>query len=123
MTDQRKAILDVIQNVQEHLTADQVYDVVKIDLPRLSLSTVYRNLEMMAEAGILSRLELPGSQRRYDWNVSVHHHALCSKCGCIADIPAEALFDSEIVGKNIDGFKVSGYRLELTGLCIQCRNN
>ncbi len=123
MTNQRKAILDEIRKARKHFTADQVYEAVRKHLPRLSLSTVYRNLEMMADAGVLSRLELPGAQRRYDWDVSVHHHAQCSKCGRIADVPAGEFLNSEMLGRDIKGFEVSGYRLELTGLCGKCRLN
>ncbi|SHI82069.1 Fur family transcriptional regulator, ferric uptake regulator [Desulfatibacillum alkenivorans DSM 16219] len=121
MTNQRKGILEEVQKARQHLTADEVYELVRKKQPRISLSTVYRNLEKMADAGILARLELSGNQRRYDWNTDMHHHARCVRCGAVRDVPVDAGVELDLGSQAINGFAVSGFRLEFKGICEKCR--
>jgi Fur family ferric uptake transcriptional regulator len=121
MTRQRKVILEELRKVTSHPTADQVYEMVRKRLPRISLATVYRNLETLSAAGEVLKLEVSGTQRRYDGDTSEHHHARCAMCGSVIDIPAKAFPMPKIPSEAIEGFDISGYRLELTGLCQNCR--
>ena len=66
MTRQRKVILEIMKNVTSHPTADQVHQMVRKTLPHVSLATVYRNLEILSEHGMIQKLELAGAQRRFD---------------------------------------------------------
>ena len=121
MTSQRRGILEEVQKAKLHLTADEVYELVRKKQPRISLSTVYRNLEKMADAGILARLELSGNQRRYDWNTNLHHHARCTRCGLVRDVPLDAGIVLNLEQQAVNGFAVSGFRLEFKGICDKCR--
>ncbi|MBI9075673.1 MAG: transcriptional repressor [Desulfatibacillum sp.] len=121
MTRQRKVILEELKKVKSHPTADQVYEMVRKRLPRISLATVYRNLETLSTAGEVLKLEISGTQRRYDGDTSDHHHARCAMCGAVMDIPADLFPMPEIPEDVVEGFDISGYRLELTGLCRECR--
>ncbi len=121
MTRQRRVILEELRKVTSHPTADQVYEMVRKRLPRISLATVYRNLETLSSAGEVLKLEVSGTQRRYDGDVSEHHHARCAMCGKVVDVPTELFPLPDIPGNIVDGFDISGCRLELTGLCTECR--
>ena len=120
-TQQRMLILEELRSQKNHPSADEIYDRVRKKLPRISLGTVYRNLEQLAEFGLIRRLELGGSQRRYDGDTAVHHHVRCLKCGRVDDISGEAPGDlKKGVCKTCD-YEIVGYRLEYLGLCPRCR--
>ena len=80
MTNQREMILQELKKSKEHLTADELYDRVRKRMPRISLATVYRNLEILSEAGMIGKLEVSGRQKRFDWNAEEHDHIFCVKC-------------------------------------------
>ncbi len=121
MTRQRKVILEELRKVKTHPTADQVYEMVRKRLPHISLATVYRNLDTLSGSGEVLTLELSGSQRRYDGDVREHHHARCRNCGIVVDVPSGVVPMPEMTALDLDGFMVSGYRIELAGLCKSCR--
>ena len=77
MTNQREIILRELKKSKRHLAADELYDIVKKVMPRISLATVYRNLEILSEAGMIGKLEISGRQKRFDFDVSDHDHIYC----------------------------------------------
>ncbi|OGV31274.1 MAG: hypothetical protein A2020_01470 [Lentisphaerae bacterium GWF2_45_14] len=121
-TNQRRIIIEELRNLYTHPTADELYVIVREKLPQISLGTVYRNLELLADAGKVLKLELSGKQKRFDGNVNKHFHMRCRACGRIEDMHADKM--SEIdrnLNDLVDKLKVDGYRLELNGLCNKCR--
>jgi Fur family ferric uptake transcriptional regulator len=125
ITRQRRVILEELCKVDTHPTADGVYALARRKLPRVSLATVYRNLESLSEAGTIQKIETGSGPRRYDGNAAHHHHVRCECCGYVADVPAKSVKASvKIDGKSVCkdcGFVVSSHRLELIGLCAKCR--
>ena len=121
-TNQRRIIIEELRKLKTHPTADELYAIVREKLPQISLGTVYRNLELLAEAGKVLKLELSGKQKRFDGNINKHFHMRCSSCGRIEDMEAEEMgeIDSRL-NDLVDKLKVDGYRLELSGLCSKCR--
>ena len=77
MTLQRKTILEVLRQTDFHPSADEIYMMVRERLPRISLGTVYRNLEVLSESGFIQKLELGGTIKRFDWNPEKHYHIRC----------------------------------------------
>lgn len=120
MTHQRRLILEEIERDASHPTADRVYRAVRRRLPRISLGTVYRNLETLAEAGAIRKIETAGTQKRFDGNPAEHYHIRCVKCGRVDDVSGVAA-PPDLLKMNAAGYKVVGYRFELTGLCPSCR--
>jgi Fur family ferric uptake transcriptional regulator len=121
MTRQRQVILDEFRKANTHLTADEVYEKVRKRMPRVSLGTVYRNLEILSRRGFVDKIELAGHQKMFDGNMDKHYHLRCVRCSNIIDIPARNIrVDLKTVEEEGE-FKVTGYRLEFTGLCPQCR--
>lgn len=122
MTEQRRIILEELKKVKTHPTANEVYDIVRRRLPRISLGTVYRNLEILSELGMIQKLELAGTQKRFDGMVENHYHVRCLGCGRVEDVPVAPfpMLDGALEGYG--GYKVLWYRLEFMGLCPSCQN-
>lgn len=120
LTTQRQIILEELSKVTSHPTANEVYDMVRKRLPRIGLGTVYRNLELMAESGIILKLEVGGTQKRFDATTDPHYHIRCQQCGKVDDIDIPVHADiNEIAAKNSD-YQVLGHHIEFTGICKTC---
>ena len=122
-TRQRQVVLNGVKELA-HPTADEVYEYIRKELPRTSLATVYRNLEVLAEDGLISRLEPDRLPRRYDREIVTHLHMTCIRCGTIENIPDELSGDTfasleQAVGK-LTKYGIFGHRLEFIGLCFKC---
>jgi Fur family ferric uptake transcriptional regulator len=123
ITRQRQVILDELKRADSHLTADEIFERVRRIIPRVSLGTVYRNLEILYSRGLINKLETTGHQKLFEANTNDHHHMHCEKCGKILDIPAKSVnFDIKSVKAGKE-FEVTGYRLELLGICAQCKED
>ena len=114
------ALLDALCATHEHPTAEMLYNQLKGDYPELSLGTVYRNLQQMAEDGRL--MELDGPVTRFDATVQPHTHLRCSRCGCVAD--GELAYDVSLDHEHIaQGWQVTGHNLMFMGICPACAGN
>lgn len=122
MTRQRKIILEELRNLHSHPTADEVYDTVRKRMPRISLGTVYRNLEILSQSGLAQRLDLAGNRRRFDGSTEDHYHVRCVRCGAVEDVPVEPLKNLEESVRSNTEFEIIGHRLNFLGLCPTCRN-
>jgi len=122
MTHQRQVILEELKKARSHPTADQVYELVRRRLPRISLGTVYRNLEVLSAQGLIQRLDWAGTQRRFDGDVENHYHVRCLACGRVDDVVLEAAPVAAFAEALSGGteYQITGHRLELTGFCPQC---
>ena len=122
MTRQRKVILEELQKVSTHPSADEIYEMVRKRLPRISLGTVYRNLEILSASGEIQKLELGCTQKRFDGVADDHYHIRCIHCDRVDDAPPE--FDVAIHHelKGVTDYKIIGHRLEFIGICPACLN-
>jgi len=120
MTRQRKVILEELRKVNTHPSADEIYEMVRKRLPRISLGTVYRNLEILSELGEIQKLELGGDLKRFDRKPNKHYHIRCMNCGRVDDAPIAPLnqVEDELYGATV--YTIIGHRLEFEGLCPQC---
>ncbi len=121
ITNQREIILEELRKTKSHPTADELFEAVRQRLPRISLATVYRNLEQMSDAGIINKIEYGGRQKRFDGDVSPHSHVYCVKCGKIADIETSHDCDLKKIILDTKGYKIFGERLQFMGLCPDCQ--
>ncbi|MEN8140933.1 MAG: transcriptional repressor [Thermodesulfobacteriota bacterium] len=122
MTKQRQVILEELCKVTSHPTADEMYQMIRKRLPKISLGTVYRNLEILSELGMVLKLDVGGTQKRFDGNVNPHHHIRCSTCGCVADIMALPVDpDLERVAQEMTDFRIERHSLEFIGTCPSCQ--
>ena len=121
-TKQRQVILEELQKLTSHPTAVGLYRIVSQRLPRISLGTVYRNLDLLTRTGIIQKLEFGSEEARFDGNLPPHHHIRCVKCGRVDDIHGPPL---ELLGGMRDDFNdycVLGHRIEFFGVCPQCKD-
>ncbi len=120
LTTQRQIILEELGKVTSHPTANEVYDMVRKRLPRIGLGTVYRNLELMAESGIILKLEVGGTQKRFDATVTPHYHIRCSSCGKVDDIDLEVQQEINEAAAETCNYKILGHHIEFSGICSEC---
>ena len=105
-----------------HPTAGEIYDMVRQELPRVSLGTVYRNLETLSRDGQIIKLDLDEGQKRFDGRTHHHYHLKCLNCGQVLDINLDPQTELEKKASKINNCLVTGHKLEFNGLCPQCLN-
>jgi Fur family transcriptional regulator, ferric uptake regulator len=121
MTAQRRIILEELKNVRTHPTAGEIYEIVRKRLPRISLGTVYRNLQILSEIGTIQKLEMAGTQKRFDGVVENHYHVRCIRCGRVDDVLMDSTpMINEALAEASD-YEILWHRLEFVGLCPQCK--
>ena len=120
---QRAAILSFLQSRRDHPTAETVYTSMKEAFPNISLGTVYRNLNQLAEAGMIAKHSFGVlSIDHFDYNTSPHYHFVCKCCNAVIDLPMEhSGFDSidEAASEGFDGL-IEEHRLYFCGICKNC---
>lgn len=123
MTKQKKIILDVLRSTRSHPTADWIYAEARKQIPNLSLGTVYRNLNQLAEMGEIMELNYGSSFSRFDGNPRPHYHLVCEHCGRVSDLELPYLHQLETSAAAVSGAKIHGHRLEFQGICADCQKN
>ena len=121
ITPQRHAILDFLLESMTHPTADEIYRALEPKFPSMSVATVYINLKMFMESGMVRELTYGDSSSRFDANVSEHYHVICEQCGKIEDFMYPSLVEVEREAEKATGFQVNGLRMELYGICDTCK--
>lgn len=120
---QRELILNTVLHNRIHPTAENVYKLLKNDYPELSLGTVYRNLNYLAENNMLKKINIPDGSDRFDGTLSRHQHLVCRKCGKVCDIDiSELLTIKSSILKNT-GFEIDIDTLAFEGICSECAEN
>jgi Fur family peroxide stress response transcriptional regulator len=122
-TVQRRVILEAMLGLDNHPTADQVYEAVLPRLPGVSRTTVYRTLESLAQMGVISKACHPGAVARYDSRTELHHHLICLHCDSVVDISDPGLDSVSIPDTSRLGFEVADFRVQLRGICRRCRQH
>ncbi len=120
MTPQRHAILAYLLDSMSHPTADDIYKALGDRFPSMSVATVYNNLRVFIDSGLVRELTYGDDSSRFDSDMSDHYHAICDSCGIIVDFEHEPLHDVEAAASRETGFQVRGHRLEVHGLCPNC---
>lgn len=122
-TKQREVILKVLRNTKSHPNAFWIYEQVRKEIPKISLGTIYRNLNLLRDKGEILELYFSRPFSRFDGNTTNHYHFICHNCELIFDLdePVDKKLDRKIAQKT--GFKISLHRLEFQGLCPNCQKS
>jgi len=120
LTSQRQVILEELKKVKSHPTANEVFDMVRKRLPRIGLGTVYRNLDLLAEKGIIKKLEVGGEQKRFDGDTSQHYHIRCVKCSRVEDIFIARAEELEKNAASYCNYKILDHHVQFSGICRKC---
>ena len=120
-TLQRQLVYTAVMSLGCHPTADEVYASVIREHPSVSRGTVYRNLNRLAESGLLRKIRVGDSADRYDGTLSGHYHIFCNRCGSFLDIdyPYLKRLNEEI--EQSTGFLLDEHDIVFTGLCPACK--
>jgi Fur family ferric uptake transcriptional regulator len=123
-TAQRDDIARVFFGTERHLSVEELYGAVKRVNPRVGYATVYRTLRLLKECGLAAERHFDDGQARYEpvEEPEQHHdHIICERCGKIVEFASQELERlQERVGRFL-GFVVSRHRMELYGICAECR--
>lgn len=122
-TRQRRYLLELLKSTKSHPNAFWLYERMLPEFPHLSLSTVYRNLGILENQGLLQRLSCDGTFDRYDGDISLHSHFFCRKCGNVYDIDAKDIEKSASKHMCNEGHHIETCSITYYGVCSDCYIN
>ena len=120
LTIQRQAVLRVIRESNEHLTANAVFENARRLLPGISFATVYNSLRYLKDAGFIAEINFGSGASRFDALTARHDHALCNRCGKLIDMEIELPAEVVNYAEEFSQFQVESIDLILRGLCPKC---
>lgn len=122
LTPQRMAVLKVLAASEEHLSAEKIYERVKVDFPTTSLATIYKTVTLLKEMGEVLELGFSDDTNRYDGNKPYSHpHLICIKCRNIIDSDVASLSELSQELARSTGYRIVSHRLDFFGICPQCQ--
>jgi Fur family ferric uptake transcriptional regulator len=124
ITPQRHLILSIIENSNDHITAEDIYAQVVARYPRVNISTVYRTLELLKNLGLIYEMDLGGGRVGYHpEGKGHHHHLICRQCGSVTDINESVLFSVRAILLQAFNFDADLKHLAISGLCEKCKKD
>ncbi|NYF79520.1 Fur family transcriptional regulator [Granulicella arctica] len=121
VTHQRQVLYEVMQGMEGHPSPEEVYARVREQIPSISLATVYKNIHLFVESGVLREVSLHHGSIRVEMNDEDHHHMVCSKCKAIADIGEDELGLETKRRMLPGGFLVERFSVDVIGICANCQ--
>lgn len=123
ITPQRHAVLEYLLTSMSHPTADEIYKALAHRFPNMSVATVYNNLRVLRQIGLVRELTYGDDSSRFDSNMKDHYHITCNECGKIVDFDYPTLDEVESLAEQVTGFNVTHHRMELYGQCDECQQS
>ena len=120
---QGEQIYETLLNNVVHPSAEYIYDILRQANSNISLATVYRNLNKMAQIGRIKRINGLEDRAHFDHNTFEHYHFICRKCGRIYDIPCDIAPDIIKKAQEETGFKIESHDIVFNGICRECSEN
>ena len=126
VTNQRKAVLKALSSKpDQHLTAEEIYELVRVDTPEIGIATIYRTIQLLCELGLIDKLNLDDGYVRYeigkeDKNEHHHHHLICKSCGKVWSFEDDLLEELESYIERKTDFHVLDHELKFYGQCKEC---
>lgn len=124
VTQQREVLYAVMQGLEGHPSPEEIYAEVRRRIPAISLATVYKNIHLFVESGILRQVSLHHGSQRVERNEHEHHHLVCSRCKAITDIGSDELGTAGLLqGRNLPGgFRAERIAVDVVGICVRCQD-
>lgn len=127
VTNQRLLVLETIaDHPGEHLTAEEIYELVKYKYPEIGLATIYRTVQVLVDLHVIGKVSFDDGLARYELELSGedsrhhHHHAICSSCGAVMSFEDDLLDNLEKAVQERMGFQVTDHEVKLYGYCAEC---
>ena len=118
---QRDTVLQLLSKKNYHPTVDDIYARVRLEFPKISLATVYRNVEHLCQMEKIWKIDMSGNPARYDGNMEKHFHVICERCSEVADVWPDKQLEQCINLESIaEDFTVTKYNIEFSGICDRC---
>lgn len=121
LTPQRRAVLRVVNESEDHLTAGEIYEAARRLLPSISFATVYNSLKFLTGEGLVREISFGKNSSRYDRETGRHDHAICSRCGKLADFDLAETSALTRAAARRSRFKPESIHLTLVGVCPDCQ--
>ncbi|MDR7870041.1 MAG: Fur family transcriptional regulator [Tissierellaceae bacterium] len=126
LTYQREAILEaIIKNRDEHLSSEEIYNIVSKDYPEIGIATVYRTMQLFEKLKIVYKLNFDDGFSRYELNLGTgnhhHHHLICLKCGKVMEVKLDLLDSLEKEIENDGKFTIIDHNVQFYGYCNECK--
>lgn len=131
VTNQRLLVLQVLaEHGDEHMTAEDIFELVKEDYPEIGLATIYRTVQLLLDMQLVDRIMLDDGCVRYEIGDFLdeqeghrhhHHHLICTECGSVSAFRDDLLEDLEAYIEKETGFQVTDHELKFYGVCRKCR--
>ena len=111
----------MLKQTDTHPTVDWIYGKLKKEFPKLSLGTVYRNLSILVEQGLVKKIHSGSTFDRFEANAAPHYHLICERCGNIQDFGMPVYGDLNKRANQLTEFLIQRHRIEFFGICAKCR--
>ncbi len=122
LTPQRIMVVDALHSAEKHISAEEIFELVRAKYPYANISTVYRTLELLKELGLAAEISIgDGIMRYHARENSRHHHLVCTNCGCLIDLPEHELAPLKDILEKNHSFKADINHLAIFGQCSACR--
>jgi Fur family ferric uptake transcriptional regulator len=122
ITPQRRLLLEIVRESRGHLDAGEIYRRARRSDPRISLSTVYRNLNLLKELGLIAEVHLDEEHHHYEAvEDTEHYHLICSGCGRVVEFYNPSVGTSLARASEEEDFLIERVQIDLVGLCPECR--
>lgn len=120
VTHQRQVIFETLAEMAGHPSPEAVYALVRKRIPSISLATVYKNLKIFEEHGMIREVSPHHGTARFETNAAPHHHLVCLQCKAILDVPAGNIGPVRMPKRTPAGFRIQRYTIEMLGICGEC---
>ncbi|MDF2521668.1 MAG: transcriptional repressor [Clostridia bacterium] len=125
LTPQRRSVLSIIlDNSGKHLSAEEIYDLVKVPCPEIGLATVYRTMQVLDELGLVYKHNFDDGRTRYEITQNEdhqHHHLICKKCGQVIEVEEDLLEQLETEVQKKYDFSITNHNVKFFGYCSSCK--
>lgn len=129
MTTQRRVVFEALtEREDEHLSPEEIFEIIKDKYPEMGLATIYRTLQLFEELGLVYKLNFDDGCYRYEIlsphmnEVHQHHHLICTQCGRIIEVKEDLMNSLEEIIEKQYNFEIKNHIVKFTGTCSQCRN-
>ncbi len=119
-THQRQVIYRLLAETNVHPSPEAIYEKVRREIPSISLGTVYKNIKVFVDAGLIREVNTLHERLRLDANLEPHHHLVCARCKKVEDLPEDGLEPIRFRGRLPKGFRPERTVVEVVGLCAEC---
>lgn len=119
---QREKILEVLSNNAIHPTAEQMLEFLKLEGANIGITTLYRNLNQLADVGMIKKIDGLEASAHFDHNTFKHYHFICEQCHKVFDISSEVAPEVEINARSATGFDIKSHDIVFHGICSECKN-